>query len=88
MAQAHESALVWFQLVDSTKSPFSISSVVRASLVAPVVDLFRDAVKANPDIFGIFLRQLLACTKTKMTETRLKADSLLGNLGATRDDAL
>ena len=44
--------LVWFQLVDSTGSPFkgtSISSVLRTSFVAPVVDQFRDAVKAKFD---------------------------------------
>ena len=43
--------LVWFQLVDSaTGEPYtgtSVSSLVRSSLVVPVVDQFREAVKAE-----------------------------------------
>jgi hypothetical protein len=45
------SPLIWFLLVDSaTGQPYkgtTVSSILRSSLVVPVIDQFRDAVKAK-----------------------------------------
>jgi hypothetical protein len=49
--QPTQSPLVWFVLVDSvTGNPYkatSVSSILRSSIAVPVVDQFRDAVKAK-----------------------------------------
>ncbi len=46
-----QAPLIWFMLTDSaTGKPYkgtTVSSVLRSSLVVPVVDQFRDAVKAK-----------------------------------------
>jgi hypothetical protein len=50
-AQQQLSPLVWFELVDSvTGNPYkatSVSSILRSSIAVPVIDQFRDAVKAK-----------------------------------------
>jgi hypothetical protein len=95
MAQQQQQ-LVWFQLVDSTGSPFkgtSISSVLRTSLVAPVVDLFRDAVKANFDQPG-YLKDFPSAAlivyenKDKEKQFPLKPSQILDQLEISDKDVL
>jgi hypothetical protein len=94
-----QSAFVWFQLVDSTGRLFkktSFSSVLRASLVVHVVDLFRKAVKAkyaDSHLKGVAPSDLIvyenkAAFDEGKTVDSLEPDSSLANLGSTRIDAL
>ena len=98
------SPLVWFQLLDSaTGLPYkgtTVSSVLRSSLVVPVVDQFRKAVQAEYDQPG-YLKDIpssaLLVYKNKaafdkrnaaFVEEPLEEDSLLDGLGRSKKEAL
>ena len=101
------SPLVWFLLLDSaTGLPYkdtSVSSVLRSSLVVPVVDQFRDAVKAKYDQPN-YLKDIPAAAtlvyKNKSAfdkrdaafdegkEEPLEEDSLVDGLGTSKKEAL
>jgi hypothetical protein len=97
MAQQHqESVLVWFQLVDSTGSPFKgalKTSVIRASLAAPVLDLFRKAVKAeyaDSHLKGVAPSDLIVYENKAAFDQRmpLEEETVLDEVGASRNQAL
>ncbi len=99
------SPLIWFQLLDSaTGEPYkdtSVSSVLRSSLVVPVVDQFRDAVKKDKDdgdaaVLTPFKSSQLLVYKNKAVlvavdegkEEPLEEDSFINALGAAKEEAL
>jgi hypothetical protein len=91
------SPLIWFQLFDSTTGlPYkdtSASSILRSSLVVPVIDQFRDAVKAKYDITN-YLKEIpssvLLVYKNKLAfidgqEEPLDPTESIGLLGSKED---
>ena len=100
------SSLIWFQLVDAADGkPYkdtSVSSVLRFSLVVPVVDQFRKAVKskfADSLLNGVAPSNLLVYKNKAAFDKRnaavdegkeepLEEDSLIDNFGATKKEAL
>jgi hypothetical protein len=100
-------SLVWFQLLDSaTGLPYkdsSVSSVLRSSLVVPVVDQFRDAVQLKydkPNYLKDVPSGALLVYKNKAAfdkrnaavdqgkEEPLEEDALVGDLGTSKKEAL
>jgi hypothetical protein len=92
-----ESLLVWFQLIDSTTGESyketSASSILRSCLVVPVIDQFRDTVKAK------FSNTLLSVDSGTLLVYKNQAafidskdppeeDALLGALGTSKQEAL
>ena len=99
------SPLVWFQLLDSsTGESFkgtSVSSVLRSSLVVPVVDQFRDAAYLeNSSILTGFTSSQFIVYKNKTAfelrnapvdegkEEPLEEDSFINGLGLSKKEAL
>ena len=101
------SPLVWFLLLDSaTGEPYkgtTVSSVLRSSLVIPVVDQFRDAVQLKydkPDYLKDIPSGALLVYKNKAAfdkrnapadegkEEPLEEDSLVDGLGRSKKEAL
>ncbi len=98
-------SLIWFLLLDSTTGlPYkdtSVSSILRSSLVVPVIDQFRDAVKAkNSNKLSSFDAADLIFYKNKSAfdirhadaddrkEEPLKPSRSLDGLGTSEDEAL
>ena len=99
--------LVWFEILDAaTGLPYngtSVSSILRSSLVVPVIAQFRDAVKAKYDQSN-YLKDIPSGTlivfKNKAgfdkrnapadegNEEPLKSSCLLDDLGITKEDVL
>ena len=99
------SSLVWFQLLDSaTGQPYkgtSVTCIIRSSLVVPVVDLFRKAVKAeHSNKLSSFDAADLLVYKNKAAfnkrnaavddgkEEPLKSSCALDGLGGSEEEAL
>ena len=101
------SSLIWFLLLDSTTGlPYkdtSASSILRSSLVVPVIDQFRDAVKAKydtPNYLKDIPSSVLLVYKNKSAfdnrhadidgrkENPLEEDSLVDDFGTSKKEAL
>ena len=96
------SPLVWFLLLDYvTGEPYkrtTVSSVLRSSLVVPVVDQLRDAVKAKNSnkLFSVDAADLLVYKNKAAFDKRnavveekpLEEDSLIVGLGSSKKEAL
>jgi hypothetical protein len=90
------SPLVWFQLLDSaTGEPYkktTVSSILRSSIVVPVVDQFRDAVKEKHfNKLSTFDAADLLVYKNKAAFVDGKEDeedSLIDGLGRSKKEAL
>ena len=96
------SALIWFQLWDSsTDQPFkgtTVSSIIRSSLVVPVIDQFRKAVKEQDNqeneaavLKGLKSSQLLVYKNKQALDNKeeaLEEDALVTDLGKSKGEAL
>jgi len=91
------SPLVWFQLLDAATGAAyknsSVTSVLRSSLVVPIVDVFRKAVKAeysnklsSVDAGDLYVYKNRASFDNG--DTSIEADYLLDHLGTSKMEAL
>jgi hypothetical protein len=92
-----ESLLIWYQLLESTTGkPYketSASSILRSSLVVPIIDQFRDAVMAkNSNKLSSIDSSDLLVYKNKAAfvgkEDTLEEDALVVGLGTLKQEAL